>query len=569
MPVVRLLRPFLFIALLSVSSLLGATLQAKPDPVGSQQQTLVPFSKKAPSSLIAADPIAPLPPAPAPRIVRRAVYPPGSISAANYWGFELGMTAGMLAGGDISFLFPYPYDNGGKGDVQEVGKFKDHSIGLRYSIAGVLDYSINQRFALQGKLGYRVLGASGEKATDFDCFIGGVTPNSRTATFHESYEMDLRYLSLDLLSRMSIIQDGLYGLAGFGISTLLSSEVDAIESISSPNNCQYTYTLNGLPTGQFTSQSLDMDAKEDIVGGRFDIRAGLGTFISIGKGMFLTPELTVGIPLNSVIDPATNDKFGIRSSDLPAHFFAALSIGLKFPWGNYTPQPYYVEDTLVGEDEDVSEERKIIGYIAVREGDALEGKITDADGNLIRDGSVVIVDLGTNKVVAKNEAPDGTYHIEIEAPGRYSVTADAPGYLFGSTMFEIDADGHIMKQAGDIKLARSSDGRVRLLVFFESNKAILQTSSYPELDRAAALMNANPTMEVEIAGYSDSKGTDAYNKDLSQRRAAAVKDYIIKQGVSASRLIAIGYGEASPIATNDTEEGRAENRRVEFVVRRK
>ena len=121
----------------------------------------------------------------------------------------------------------------------------------------------------------------------------------------------------------------------------------------------------------------------------------------------------------------------------------------------------------------------------------------------------------------------------------------------------------------DITLKRSTDGRVRLLIFFETNQATLKSSSYPELDRAAALMKANPELEVEIAGYTDAKGSDTYNRDLSQRRANSVREYIINQGVDGARLVAIGYGEASPIATNDTEQGRAENRRVEFVVRRK
>jgi len=83
------------------------------------------------------------------------------------------------------------------------------------------------------------------------------------------------------------------------------------------------------------------------------------------------------------------------------------------------------------------------------------------------------------------------------------------------------------------------------------------------------LMRANPNMEVEIAGYSDAQGSDNYNRELSQKRANSVRDYIIGQGIPSARLVAIGYGEQNPIATNDTDDGRAKNRRVEFVVRRK
>jgi outer membrane protein OmpA-like peptidoglycan-associated protein len=551
MPLVRRLPLILSVALLST------TLFAKTDPDAGQEKTIAPFVKSTRTSLEYSTPARPLP---QPVKVRtRTVYPPGSISGSHYWGFEAGVTAGQLMGGDLNIVYPYPYDRLNRGDTMSV-RFSDHSIAVRYSIGAVADYALSPITSLQGKLAFRMLGATATKNMDFICF-------GAPAMFTESYEMDLGYLSMDLLSRIQFLRDSWYGLAGFGVSALVTSRVDAIESISSPNQqCQYTYNNNGSDfTGQYVAQSLDADVEDDLVGGRFDLRFGIGTFIPISSGMVLTPELTVGIPMNAVVDPATNDRTGIRTDDPPSHPYASLTVGLKFPWGDNAAKPYTVEDTLADDPND----RKVIGYIEIRDGDNLQGRIVDEAGNVIRDGSVVVVDLGTNRIVATDDAKDGSYSLHIEEPGRYSVTADAPGYLFGSTMFEIDEDGHIMKQAGDIKLSRSADGRVRLLIFFESNKAVLQASSYPELNRAAALMVANPTMDVEIAGYTDSKGSDAYNLELSQKRANAVKEYIAGQGVELTRLTAIGYGEASPIATNETEEGRADNRRVEFVVRRK
>ncbi len=80
------------------------------------------------------------------------------------------------------------------------------------------------------------------------------------------------------------------------------------------------------------------------------------------------------------------------------------------------------------------------------------------------------------------------------------------------------------------------------------------------------VMNDNSTIKVEISGHTDSKGSDDYNRDLSQGRAQEVVNYIISQGIEESRMNAKGYGEEKPVATNDTDEGRAENRRVEFTV---
>ncbi|WP_428310762.1 OmpA family protein [Hydrocarboniphaga sp.] len=103
-------------------------------------------------------------------------------------------------------------------------------------------------------------------------------------------------------------------------------------------------------------------------------------------------------------------------------------------------------------------------------------------------------------------------------------------------------------------------------VNFEFNKATLTADSKTVLDGVATGLKSDPNMKVELAGHTDSKGSDAYNLKLSQNRANSVKAYLVTQGIPASRLTAKGYGETKPVATNDTDEGRAQNRRVEFRV---
>ena len=90
-----------------------------------------------------------------------------------------------------------------------------------------------------------------------------------------------------------------------------------------------------------------------------------------------------------------------------------------------------------------------------------------------------------------------------------------------------------------------------------------------ELDKVVDFLNNNSSVEIEIAGHTDSKGSDDYNLNLSQGRAQAVVDYLIGQGIDEYRLVAKGYGETVPLETNDTDEGRAVNRRVEFTVLKK
>lgn len=103
-------------------------------------------------------------------------------------------------------------------------------------------------------------------------------------------------------------------------------------------------------------------------------------------------------------------------------------------------------------------------------------------------------------------------------------------------------------------------------IFFEFDKSTILQQSYFELMKLLSLLEAYPQMRIEVRGHTDAKGSDSYNLRLSESRAKAVADYLISKGVNEKRLRFKGYGKSIPIDTNETEEGRANNRRVEFKI---
>lgn len=118
-----------------------------------------------------------------------------------------------------------------------------------------------------------------------------------------------------------------------------------------------------------------------------------------------------------------------------------------------------------------------------------------------------------------------------------------------------------------ILAALNKDGFITLYILFDFNKADIKPESQPIIDQIITLLKQNPELKVNIEGHTDNIGSPTFNKTLSQTRAQAVVKALIDQGIIADRLVAIGHGEEKPIADNQTEEGRAKNRRVELVKR--
>lgn len=123
----------------------------------------------------------------------------------------------------------------------------------------------------------------------------------------------------------------------------------------------------------------------------------------------------------------------------------------------------------------------------------------------------------------------------------------------------------------DLTKQKLEPGKVILLknIYFEFDKDELMPRSYVELNKLLKIMRENPKLVIDIMGHTDSLGDDDYNFDLSQRRAQAVVNFLLEHKVSKNRLRFHGEGESKPIASNETDEGRAQNRRVEFVVVKK
>lgn len=143
----------------------------------------------------------------------------------------------------------------------------------------------------------------------------------------------------------------------------------------------------------------------------------------------------------------------------------------------------------------------------------------------------------------------------------------AVGYNWGAVKEKL---GVATKGSG-VQVSEQQDGSLKVnvpgSVSFASGSSSLERSLYPTLDRIAATLNEYPKTTVTVVGYTDSIGSAESNRDLSSRRARAVADYLGQHGVVSGRILVESRGEQDPIASNDTEAGRAQNRRVEMVVR--
>jgi outer membrane protein OmpA-like peptidoglycan-associated protein len=179
--------------------------------------------------------------------------------------------------------------------------------------------------------------------------------------------------------------------------------------------------------------------------------------------------------------------------------------------------------------------------------------------------------MQSNKVVVSSvsDVSNGSFILILPVDKDYALNVSCTGYLFYSRNFSI-GNGSKGKDPVflDVPMQPVEVGEKVILhnIFFDTDKFELKPESMAELDKLVEFLTRNPRINIEIGGHTDNVGSDAHNLELSQQRADAVFNYLISHSVAKQRLTSKGYGETIPIDTNDTPDGRANNRRTEFKV---
>lgn len=280
-----------------------------------------------------------------------------------------------------------------------------------------------------------------------------------------------------------------------------------------------------------------------------DTKGGFDVFKSVYEGGKWKTPVNLGNPINTTGD----DLFFVITAEGSKGYYSSAREG-----GNGAKDIY--EITF-----DYPKNRKSESRLTL-----FKGVIIDYDSFEPIGADLEIVDNAKNEIITsiKSNSVTGKFLVSLPSGKNYGIAVKKEGYLFYSENFNIPESAAFQKIDKHIPLQKLNVGNKITLknIFYDYGKATLRSESVSELNQLASLMTLNPTIKIEVASFTDSEGSDEYNLTLSQARAQSVVDFLLSGGIKKEQLKAKGYGEADPLFSNDTEEGREINRRTEFKI---
>jgi len=257
----------------------------------------------------------------------------------------------------------------------------------------------------------------------------------------------------------------------------------------------------------------------------------------------------IGYPINT-----ENDEIGfIVSTNGKKAYFSSNKLSDSKGWDIYSFDLY-----------DEARPQEVIFY---------KGQVKDENGEPLEDAKVIVKNVTDQHVTeAMVNKITGKYAIVIpvERPtDDYILMVKKKDYAFTSEYFKAEDIKHDKPIEVNFQVKPIEVGKKVKInnIYFATNSAVFEKSSLVVLDNFLEFLNENPTLKIEIHGHTDNVGDDKSNQILSEKRAKAVADYLILQGLDKNRIVATkGFGKTKPVASNDTPEGRALNRRTEFVI---
>lgn len=482
----------------------------------------------------------------------------------DYFSVDLGGTYSWLTGYE-NFFWPivYPYESRSNPPAQYVDFTRQGSgLGLKTGLG--LDMRIAGTFALRLGLFYRThsTGTTERRMSEPTPRLSG----SPLPEIERTYTSTWTFTGAEILGRIPLFSDYLYGLAGVSLSYMISDKFDLDERITDDT---YTGSYLSLPSAS-ASGARDYSVTDQTSNNFYDVtqfggKLGLGYFIPLSESIVLSPEIITTIPFGKLNSVEVESYYTNNAAKVPALSYIEFQVGIKFVISHekrvYESTPL-AGSTTIPRSETSSVVMKPTSFAELR------GRVRNRSTNSRLQANLTITHLDSDSSWSASTSITGDYRIPVTREGRYSITAETREHVFSTTLYTISPTGIAEPSTTDIQLF-AEQGTQRLLVFYQTDTYELQKESMTELERLVRFMKETPNALVEISGHTDSQGDDDYNKKLSERRANAVTDYLIKRGIAPDRLKATGFGETKSVSTNDTEEGRANNRRVEMTVRKK
>ena len=309
----------------------------------------------------------------------------------------------------------------------------------------------------------------------------------------------------------------------------------------------------------------------------FNSMGGYDIFMSQKKGGIWSAPMNMGYPINTPYD----DYFFAATANGKVAYIASNRAGGKGGfdiykitfWGPEKKPALSTQDYLLAsiakpiQDPELAGEVKVAATINLT---VFKGITIDALTKKPVEAIIEITDNKTGKITESftTNSATGKFLISLNSGGNYGIAVKADGYLFHSENFDIPAgsDYNMVNKTIELKNIKCGSKIALRNVFFDTGKSAIRSESNAELDRLVQLLKDVPTLKIELSGHTDNTGSATSNQTLSQDRAQAVVDYLVSKGIASNRLVAKGYGSDRPVASNDSAEGRQENRRTEFEI---
>ncbi|MEQ1586515.1 MAG: OmpA family protein [Cyclobacteriaceae bacterium] len=203
-------------------------------------------------------------------------------------------------------------------------------------------------------------------------------------------------------------------------------------------------------------------------------------------------------------------------------------------------------------------------------GNVVKGIVTHATTQNPISSVIELFNLKENEMVSRvnSDSVSGEYLMVLPGGSEYALYVSKPGFLFQSLHFNYEEKSELKPVIKDVSLSPAQQNAIVVLnnIFFDLNKYELKPQSITELKEVVDFMNRNPTLKIEIGGHTDNSGTEAYNQQLSAKRANSVAEFLKKTQIPPQRIVVKGYGSQKPVIPNTSEQNRQQNRRIEFKI---